>query len=148
MENPFFHNSKYNLYIDKSQIQNSGFGVYTNDFIENNTLIDEYVGDIVNIGGPYVVSLNDEIGIDAFNLPRCYMAMLNDASFVPIRKIKKNRKNVILPREENKDKNNNILTNNCEFVFNGNRCFIYALRDIQKNEELFISYGNLYWKNY
>lgn len=148
MENDFFHNSKFNLYIKKSQIENSGLGVYTADFIENNNLIDEYIGDIVTFGGPYVVALNDEIGIDAFNLPRCYMAMINDASFVPVKKIKKNRKTIILQKEPNKDKNNNIITNNCKFIFDTNKCFVYSSRDIQKDEELFISYGDFYWNNY
>jgi hypothetical protein len=147
MEN-LFHTSKYNLYIKSSQIENSGLGVYTSDFISNNTLIDEYIGDIVKIGGPYVVNIDDIFGIDAFNFPRCYMGMLNDASFISKKTIKKNRKKITIINEKNYDVNKNQLKNNCEFTIKKKRCFVYSTRDIQKDEELFVSYGKSYWENY
>lgn len=139
----FFHTSQYNLYIKQSQIQNSGLGVYTSDFIANNTLIDEYIGDIVKIGGPYVVNIDDIFGIDAFGFPRCYMGMMNDASFVSKKTIKKNRKKITIVCE-----NKNFLENNCEFIIEKNQCFVHSTKDIQKDEELFISYGKSYWENY
>lgn len=148
MENNFFHNSKYKLYLDTSQIENSGFGVFTEEYIEKNNLIDEYVGDKTPIGGSYVVEINENFGIDAFNYPRCYMAMLNDAQYIPKKIIKKKKKKIDLTPDKNYNKNGIELQNNCEFVIKNNRCFIYSVRDIQEKEELFISYGEKYWNNY
>ncbi len=144
--NKYYHNSEFKLYLSQSQIKNSGFGVFTNDFIPANTKIDEYTGDILEYvtGGNYVLKINENYYIDGFNYPRCYMAMLNDAEFVPRKIIKKKKKRIdITP---NGHYNNNILLqNNCKFVIENNKGYVYSLYDIYPNQELFISYGSDYW---
>jgi hypothetical protein len=142
----YYHNSIFNLYLKESQIPESGLGIYTKDIISANTMIDEYLGDIIEkYGGPYALCVKDNYYIDAFNLPRCYMAMLNDASHITKKIIKKKkRKTVIIPNGYY-DKNNKLLENNCEFIFEGNRAYIYSTREILPDEELFISYGDNYW---
>jgi SET domain-containing protein len=135
----YYHNSKFNLYIDKSNIPNSGLGIFTKSFIEKDTLIDEYCGKKINwlSSGDYYYSIDDYNGIDAIEFPRCYMAMLNDASFKPVSKrgLKK-----FIPHN---------YTNNCYFNTDKilNRVYIYSLVNIEINKELFISYGPDYWNN-
>jgi hypothetical protein len=130
-----YHKSNYNLYIDKSHIENSGFGVFTNDFIPKDTLIDEYFGEYTESlpGGEYFFRIDEICGINAIDTPRCYMAMLNDASFIPIsnRALKK----FIY----------HSFHNNCYFKIIDKKVYVYSSIDIDYNSELFISYGKDYW---
>ncbi len=144
--NNYYHNSEFNLYLSQSQIKNAGFGVFTKDIIKANSKIDEYTGDILEYitGGDYVLKINDNYHIDAFNYPRCYMAMLNDAEFIPKKIIKKKKKRIDITPDGHYN-NNNLLQNNCKFVIENNRGYVYSIRDIYPNEELFISYGSDYW---
>ncbi len=130
----YYHNSLYNLYLKKSKIQNGGIGVYTHEDIPEGKIIDEYIGDITSVSiGHYTLCINDGIYIDAYNYPRCYMAMINDGSFVS---------------KKNKNKNNNIkYENNCEFYVKGKKAYVKSLREIKAEEELFISYGEDYWSS-
>jgi SET domain-containing protein len=144
----YYHNSKYDLYLKESQIPESGFGVYTKESIPINTMIDEYLGDVMEKwGGSYVLHVDDKHCIDAYNLPRCYMAMLNDASHITKKIIKKKKRKIVIQPDGYYDSNDNLLQNNCQFVFSENRGFVYSLREILPDEELFISYGASYWKN-
>ncbi len=61
--------------------------------------------------------------------PRCFMAMVNDATEDP------------------------EFTNNCDFEveidesdITQSKIYIVSLRDIEPGEELFVSYGSDYWK--
>jgi SET domain-containing protein len=38
------------------------------------------------------------------------------------------------------------LSNNAEYIVEGQRCFIDARKDIQKGEEILVGYGWEYWK--
>jgi SET domain-containing protein len=141
----YYHKSNFNLYLKESQLKNSGFGVFTNNFIPANTYIDEYFGDHMSItGGSYVLKISTNNYIDAFNFPRCYMAMLNDASYVPKKIIKKKNKRINITPDGNYI-DNILLVNNCKFVYENNRGYVYSINDIYPNEELFISYGTDYW---
>ena len=144
MSNNYYHKSKFDLFIQKSKIINSGLGIFTNDFIKANTFIDYYFGEYTEhlIGGEYFFRIteknNDDninCGINAINLPRCYMAMLNDASYIPTSK-RKLKKFI----EHN-------YKNNCTFIVDkiNKKIEIYSLVDIQIAEELFIFYGPEYW---
>ena len=144
MSNNYYHKSKFDLFIQKSKIINSGLGIFTNDFIKANTFIDYYFGEYTEhlIGGEYFFRIteknNDDninCGINAINLPRCYMAMLNDASYIPTSK-RKLKKFI----EHN-------YKNNCTFIVDkiNKKIEIYSLVDIQIGEELFIFYGPEYW---
>ncbi len=83
--NKYYHTSSFDLTIKQSLINNGGYGVFTNEFIPQNAHIDYYHGDLIYglYGGEYYFSISENIGINALNYPRCYMAMLNDASFCP-----------------------------------------------------------------
>jgi hypothetical protein len=132
-----YHRSHFDLYINISNIQKSGYGVFTRTFIPKDTLIDEYVGEYTESlpGGEYFFRINDNGGINAINEPRCYMAMLNDASYIP--KSKRGLRKFI--------KHN--YTNNCVFKIDeiNKKVYIYSLCDIVENSELYISYGCEYW---
>lgn len=135
-----YHNSSFDLFIKDSNSVNAGYGVFTHDFIPKDNFIDYYTGDIYDYvtGGTYYFQINDQYGIDAFNLPRCYMAMINDADFnlSVIGKKKRNRIPII-----------NAYSNNCEFRINEDelQVMIYSMEDIEIDSELFISYGPDYW---
>lgn len=144
----YYHNSIFKLYLKKSQIPDSGIGVYTPDIINANTLIDSYNGDYSKTaGGSYVLMIDDDISIDAFNHPRCYMAMINDCSFIPKKIIKKNKKKIDVTPTAYYDNNNNKLEINCEFVIDkiNKKAYVYSIKEIKENSELFISYGTGYW---
>jgi hypothetical protein len=131
----FYNDGSFNLYITHSQLPDAGLGVYTEDFIPEDTIIGEYIGELVK---SYKLETNDYfyelveadesngvmgVGIDSSKLPRCYMAMINDAQF------------------------SKTYSNNC--VFEGEieegKVYVVSTRDIEPEEELFISYGEGYW---
>lgn len=136
-KNEYYHTSKFNLYFSASNIINSGLGIFTNDFIKAGTFIDFYIGEYVEhlIGGEYFFRIDENGGINSINLPRCYMAMLNDASYRP------NSKRKLRTFIDHDYKNNCIFKVD---VIN-KKVEIHSLVDIQIGEELFISYGNEYW---
>ena len=133
----YYHKSKYNLCIDNSKITNSGFGVFSRDFIPKDSFVDEYYGDIINYlyGGDYYFKIDKDYGINAEKFPRCYMAMLNDADYKPLSK-RKLRKFV-----------SHDFINNCYFKIEDKKIKIFSKEDIKENTELFISYGSEYWNN-
>jgi hypothetical protein len=132
----YFNDSEFDLYIRKSRIPNAGFGVFTNSFIPKDTVIGEYIGDIIESYKPQYTTYSFEIikpdeengimgyGIDCLALPRCYMSMINDAQF------------------------SNRFTNNCDFDQREKErmVYVFSTRDIRPGEELFIDYGPYYWK--
>jgi len=132
-----YHKSAFDLYVDKSSIPNSGFGIFSRSYIPKETYIDDYYGEIVEtyFGGEYYFSLTDTLGINAINTPRCYMAMLNDASYKPTSKRKLSK---FIEHS---------YKNNCYFIsdIENKRVKVYSLIDILPNTELFISYGENYW---
>jgi hypothetical protein len=135
--NKFYHMSKFDLILKMSNIANSGYGVFTNDFIPKDMEIDTYYGEYTESlpGGEYFFRIDNDGGINAIDIPRCYMAMLNDASYRP--KSNRQKRKFI----EHK------YTNNCYFkVDEINKIVkICSLVDIEKGSELFISYGSDYW---
>ncbi len=133
---PYTH-SQFNLFIRKSNILGSGFGVFTHDFIPKGSLIDKYMGKYVEglYGGDYFFRIDDSIGINALEPPRCYMAFLNDASYRPTSK--RGLRRFV----------EHSFINNCKFEvdINNKKVSVYSIIDIEPESELFISYGNDYW---
>jgi hypothetical protein len=129
--------SQFDLYIKKSSIHGSGFGVFTHDFIPKGSLIDKYMGKYVEglYGGDYYFRIDDHIGINAFDAPRCYMAFLNDASYKPTSK------------RGLRKFNEHSFVNNCKFEVDiiNKKVMVYSSVDIEPETELFISYGYDYW---
>jgi hypothetical protein len=144
----YYHTSKHDLYLASSQIPNAGLGVYTRTAIPPNTLIDEYTGYVrtSKYGGPYVFEVDEECYIDARDFPRCYMGMVNDCSYV-LRKVKRKKKRwVDVTPDGYYDKNNQKVVVNCKFAVEGKRAYVYSIQEIPPDSELFLSYGEDYWK--
>jgi len=144
----YYHTSRFNLYLEQSQLANSGLGVFTKEFIPANTLVDEYYGTETTFGGgSYVLQIKPGYNIDALGFPRCFMGMINDASFVPKKNIRKKKKKINKTPDANYDVNNIKLINNCEFVIDKEnlRGYVHTICDINPGSELFVSYGTDYW---
>lgn len=143
----YYHNSKYDLHLDTSQIPNAGLGVFTKSLIKKDSLIDEYCGLLRDHGGLYALQIIHGLFVDAAVWPRCYMGIINDCSYVtPVYKRKKGRKIDMTP-DAYYDKEGNKLVVNCEFRVNSKekKGYVYSIKDILPGQELFISYGKDYW---
>jgi hypothetical protein len=120
----YYNNSIFNLEINKSTIESAGLGVFALELIPAKKCIGKYEGvkKTHNKTGDYYFEINNKVGIDAINYPRCYMAMINDSY-----------------KTENKI--------NCEFRINEIKEMveIWSIENIDVGSELFISYGNDYW---
>jgi len=146
--NTFYHNSKFALKLDKSQIPDAGLGVYTLEQIPAGALIDEYCGHKQDCGGNYALQVKKGLFINADVWPRCYMGILNDCTFIaPKYKRKKGRRIDITPAAYY-DSAGNILKPNCEFRVCEveKKGWVYASTDIPAGSELFVEYGDEYWK--
>ena len=119
----YYHTSSYTLDIRASTITNAGLGVFVEKNIPAGAYIDMYTGDLLSIATSlYYFQIDDGIGIDAGSYPRCYMAMLNDG----------------------------FEKNNCEFRVDDEtrQVSLWSIRDVVAGEELFVSYGNDFWKGF
>lgn len=122
----YYHTSKFNIEIRDSNIKQAGQGVFALEDIPENTLIDNYLGTYQSIPtSRYYFYIKEGVGIDAGNYPRCYMGMIND-SF------------------------KSTFVINCKFIIDEetNKVSVWSNRKIECGEELFISYGEDYWKAY
>jgi hypothetical protein len=147
---PYYHTSQFNLYLQESNIPNAGLGVYTHNTIPTNTRIDEYKGIISRFtGGAYALELINGYRIDARELPRCYMGMINDCSHIKQQYKRKKGRNIDITPAAYYDSLGNPLEINCEFVicYEGQLAYVHSIKEIMPGQELFISYGKDYWKN-
>ncbi len=138
----YYNNTLFNLKVDTSGIPKAGLGVYTLDFIPTDCIIGEYEGQLLEnydcTNDPYYYEIRQaepensisSLGISCLKLPRCYMGMINDATDYL------------------------EYTNNCEFELEINeedikqsKVYIISTCDIEPEEELFVSYGEDYWKS-
>ena len=142
MENKF-------LYCKQSTIPNAGLGVFAKCFIPRGTVICEYEGDIVDDesfekASAYekdrTIGCSDGISI----IGRGIGAMIND--IVDFREYPENVLVDILyhnfmPVHEGKD-------HNCLFFHDPKRRFpdVVAVKNIEKDQEIFVKYGNHYWE--
>lgn len=121
----YIYNTDFKLEIKKSNIKDAGLGVFSKEFIQKNTLLGEYIGEKKHQNdfsyGLYCLQLKSEYSIDAFNYPRTIFAMINDSRF-------------------------SDFTYNCKFITYENKAEVWAIRDININDELYLNYGDGYWK--
>ncbi len=121
-----------NLFIKNSKLPQAGKGLFTKKEICKGTRIVEYKGrrrkwkDVKHLDGynEYLMYITRNAVIDALPATKTFGRYANDAqglSRIP------------------------GLRNNCEYVSEGNRCFIEAMRTIKKGEELVVAYGNEFW---
>ena len=134
-----------------SQIPKAGLGVFACEDIPAGTCIDEYTGEVLssNRVSNYALEVRPDCFIDACELPRCYMAMINDCSYIARRVIRRKKRWVTITPKAYHDLYGRQLLINCEFVVNkaSGRAFIHSLVDIPAGAELFIDYGPDYWKD-
>lgn len=121
------------LYTKKSTLPNAGKGLFTKVAIEKGTRICEYKGrktdwkDVKEDEGEngYIFFINNKTVIDALKSIKTFGRYANDASgYVKVKG----------------------LNNNAEYVIEGKRCFIDAIKDIPAKSEIFVSYGKEYWQ--
>ena len=147
---PYYYNSPFQLYLATSQVPNAGIGVFTRETIPAGSCIDEYTGEVIssNRASSYALEVRPDCFIDARELPRCYMAMINDCSYIARRIIRRKRRWVNITPNAYYGTDGRRLVINCEFVVDeaAGRAFIHSLVDIPAGTELFIEYGPAYWK--
>ena len=148
---PYYYNSSFQLRLASSQIPKAGLGVFACEDIPAGTCIDEYTGEVLssNRVSNYALEVRPDCFIDACELPRCYMAMINDCSYIARRVIRRKKRWVTITPKAYHDLYGRQLLINCEFVVNkaSGRAFIHSLVDIPAGAELFIDYGPDYWKD-
>lgn len=120
------------LVVKKSNIPGAGKGLFTKKAIAKGERIVEYKGktstwkevDHRDGSNVYIYYVNRNFVIDARTYPKSLGRYVNDARGLTIIK---------------------GLTNNCEYVQEGTRVFIDAIKNIPAGSELFVSYGKEYW---
>lgn len=120
------------LEVKGSNISGAGRGLFTSKFIPKGSKIVEYKGSIRtwkevenNYNNYYIFYVNDNYIIDANTFKKSPGKYINDAK--GLQKIKG-------------------LKNNAEFVVEGLKVFVKAIRDIPAGSEIFVSYGKEYWQ--
>lgn len=120
------------LEIKESNIPNAGLGLFTKKFIAKGTKIVQYKGkrrtwkDVKNEDGNfYIFYVTRSHIIDANNYKKSFARYINDAG--GLKKVKG-------------------CTNNTEFVREGDKVFVLAIKDIAAEGELFVGYGKEYWE--
>lgn len=120
----YIYNTEFNLYIQESNIKNSGLGVFSNQLIPKNTYIGNYIGELKENGsftcGTYAISLKSNNFIDAYDYPRCIFAMINDSRF-------------------------SNFKYNCDFITFEDHVEVWTIDDINEGDELYCDYGDRYW---
>lgn len=120
------------LVVKKSNIPGAGKGLFTKKAIAKGERIVEYKGktstwkevDHRDGSNVYIYYVNRNFVIDARTYPKSLGRYVNDARGLTIIK---------------------GLTNNCEYVQEGTRVFIDAIKNIPAGSELFVNYGKEYW---
>jgi len=124
------------LYVKKSQIPNAGNGLYTALPIYENEIISIFKGEILqdkeaekrakNGADAYFINMLDGTIMDSMNV-KCFAKYAND----------------VVGLVKTKFIINAIIT-----IDDDENVCLVTTRDIQKDEEIFCSYGNNYWENY
>jgi uncharacterized protein len=120
------------LYLKKSQLPKAGKGLFCKVDIPKDTRIVEYKGrirewkDVEHLDGdnPYLFYINSKTVINPIKRKNGFAHFANDARG-PARVAG--------------------LRNNAEYDVKGKQCFIRSIRNIKKNEEIFVPYGKEYW---
>lgn len=121
------------LYVKTSTLPNAGKGLFTKKFIPKGTRIVEYKGRTRTWKevqkdedeSPYIYYVKRNFVIDALNDKKALARYANDAR--GLQRVKE-------------------LSNNAEYVEEGVRVFIEAVKDIPAGGEIFVGYGPEYWQ--
>lgn len=120
------------MFVKKSGLPNAGKGLFTKIEIKKGARIVEYKGRLQSwkevkaedgFNG-YLMYIHRNAVINALPTVKTLGRYANDAKGI----IRVDR-----------------LRNNSEYVSEGNRCFIEAIKNIKPGEEILVGYGNEYW---
>ncbi len=120
------------LYLKKSKIPQAGLGLFTRVNISKGTRITQYKGriqpwkDVKDQDGynAYLFRVNSRVTINALSYKKTFGRYANDAK--GFQRVKG-------------------LRNNVDYETEGNRCYLDAIRNIKKNEEILVEYGGNFW---
>ncbi len=120
------------LVVQPSKIPGAGNGLYTTEFIAKGIRIIEYKGKITtwkNVNSldgknPYIYYVKASHVIDALNYKKSLARYINDAR--GLTRIKG-------------------INNNSQFVVEGVRVYVEAIKNIPAGEEILLSYSKDYW---
>lgn len=125
------------LFVKKSNLPRAGKGLFTDSLIKKDEKVIEYTGEIIpwseaekrdDLGkGGYVYYITKYKCIDAFAFPDALARYANDARGVGRKK---------------------GIRNNCYYATRGGKAYIIASRTIKPGEEIFVWYGDDYWKEW
>lgn len=120
------------LEIKESNIPGAGKGLFTTKYISKGTRIVEYKGSIRtwkevqnDHSNYYIFYVTRNHIIDANRYKKSFARYINDAK--GLQKVRG-------------------LNNNAEFIRDGGRVFVEAIRDIKAGGEIFVGYGKEYWQ--
>jgi len=124
--------SNETLKVKKSTLPNAGKGLFVKTEFSKGTIVAEYEGRLCkwkdvedDVDNGYIYHINDSTVIDAAESMHTFGRYANDAAgFQKIDGVK----------------------NNAKYVEKGKRVFIMATKKIYAGNEVFVSYGRLYWK--
>jgi SET domain-containing protein len=121
------------LRVKKSTIPQAGKGVFTKSNIKKGQIVTELVGPLLNhkeylnlsdMEQNYTFYINRNNILNSYPIKKQFARYVNDANGSSKSKVK----------------------NNTEFLVKGKRVFIVAVKNIKKDSELFVDYGEDYWK--
>jgi SET domain-containing protein len=123
------------LYVQTSQIPNSGNGLFTSINIEKDEIVSKFIGEIISDeeaqkraddnDDQYFMSLPSGEMLDC-KRTKCFAKYANDAEGIP-----------------SKFKNNTFIA-----MDDDDDVVLVAKRDIKAGEEIFTGYGKEYWKKH
>ena len=127
------------LEIRPSNIPNSGNGLFATKFFEDESIIDEFTGEIITAEesmadhfndksdrGRYLISLSNGKVLDVYH-SKCFARVANDAEGF----------------QKSEWENNSELMED-----DYGRMYLVATRDIYPGEEVFTAYGEDYWNHF
>ena len=119
------------LVVKPSTLPGAGDGLFTKIFIAKGTRIVEYKGRICtwkdvehDHDNGYIYTISDDHVIDAKNHKKALARYANDARGISRLK---------------------GISNNCDYVNDGDKVYIEAKKDIEPGSEILVSYGKEYW---
>lgn len=123
------------LYVQTSQIPNSGNGLFTSIDIEKDEIVSKFIGEVISDeeaqkraddnDDQYFMSLPSGEMLDC-KRTKCFAKYANDAEGIP-----------------SEFKNNTFIA-----MDDDDNVVLVAKRDIKADEEIFTGYGKAYWKKH
>lgn len=136
MDNTIDANEEDYLYIQKSQIENSGNGLFT--------AIEIYKEEIISVFKGRILTNNEAASIALLNNDKYFINLLDgtilDSNTVDCFAKYANDSNGFI---KSKYKNNSKIS-----LDEANNVCLIATKNIKSNEEIFCSYGKRYWKKH